>query len=60
MKSSEGSEAKKAGNDEEKQDKDKVAHDGKKNDDPGDDSYAKDGSMAWDVTKACKCAWSNC
>jgi hypothetical protein len=55
MKSSEGSKAKKAVNDEEKQDKDTVAHDEKKNDAPGDDSYAKDGSMVWDVTQAQVC-----
>jgi hypothetical protein len=55
MKSSEGPEAKKTGNDEEKQDKDKVAHDGKPPDASGDDPYAKDGSMVWDVTKAQVC-----
>jgi hypothetical protein len=54
MKSSEGSEAKKAVNDEGKQDKDKerVAHE---ENPPGDNSYAKDGSMVWDVTKAQAC-----
>jgi hypothetical protein len=52
MKSSEGSEAKKAVNDEGKQDKDRAAHEEKKTDASGDDSYAKDGSMVWDVTKA--------
>ena len=55
MKSSEGPEAKKTGNDEGKQDKDKVAHDGKTPDASGDDPYAKDGSMVWDVTKAQVC-----
>jgi hypothetical protein len=56
MKSSEGPEAKKkAVNDEGKQDKDKVSHEENPPGASGDNSYAKDGSMVWDVTKAQAC-----
>jgi hypothetical protein len=55
MKESEGLEAKKAVMDEEKQDKDKVAHEGNSPGASGGGSGAKDGSMVWDVTKAQAC-----
>jgi hypothetical protein len=48
---------KKAGNYEEKQDKDKVAHDGKPPDASGDGPYAKDGSVVWDVTNVGRIPW---